>query len=388
VASDWCIASDAINFALNRHLFPDEIEKRFINHLVKTLDLNWAPVINEDNFIDQILISVRDVTELRRLNTEAAEQKRKLEIFHVMEQSRNEIAALNASLEQRVQQRTAELAAVNETLTETILNLQQTQESLIQSEKLASLGALVAGIAHELNTPIGTSLTITTTLLERTEEFLAEIDSGLKRSSLNKFVDMVRGTCPVIERNLIRASELITSFKHVAVDQTSSKRREFDLHQVVKEVVDTLRHTFKNSVYQVNIEIADGILLDSYPGPLGQVITNLLNNALIHAFEDFHRGTIRIAAQVDSAQQIALEFADDGRGIASENLKQIFDPFYTTRLGKGGSGLGLNIVHNIVHGLLDGSIQVVSAPGQGTRFIINLPRRAPNMQHAPETPMH
>jgi len=291
----------------------------------------------------------------------------------ITEQKRTE-----AELEQRVQDRTRALTEANTELVAALNRLKQTQDSLVRSEKLASLGSLVAGVAHELNTPLGTALTMATTLRDRTGEFVAETRTGLRRSTLNAYVEMLQSASELITRNLSRASELIVSFKHVAVDQTSSQRRDFELGHVVKEVTDTLRHMFKKTSHTLELDIAQGIAMDSYPGPLGQVITNLLNNALIHAFPDRERGRMRIQAVLIGPEHVCLTFSDDGVGIPSEAQKRIFDPFFTTRLGQGGSGLGLNIVHNIVEGLLGGSIRVESAEGKGTRFVMELPLQAPH----------
>jgi signal transduction histidine kinase len=295
-----------------------------------------------------------------------------------LEESRVDFCVLNQELEWRVEERTQQLARVNRTLEETIVNLKQTQESLIYSEKLASLGSLVAGIAHELNTPIGNALMAASTLEERSHEFIVEVEKGLKRSALDKYLSLVGASCPLITRNLYRATELITSFKHVAVDQSSSVRRKFSLQQIVCEVSDTLRHTFKNSAIKLEIDIPENIMMDSYPGALGQIITNLITNALTHAFSDGRAGCMRFYAYQSDDNRVMLEFSDDGMGIAPEHLKHIFDPFFTTRLGRGGSGLGLSIVHNIVEAVLGGRAQVKSVLGQGTCFSFDLPLYAPN----------
>lgn len=300
-----------------------------------------------------------------------------------LEESRAEISHLNASLEQRVAERTSQLATLNRTLEETVTHLQQTQESLIQSEKLASLGTLVAGVAHELNTPIGNALMVATTLEDKTHEFVPLLAKGLKRSELEQYLNNVQASGLLITRSIARAADLIASFKQVAIDQTSSQRRRFELQQVSKEVADTLAYRLKNTAYQLLIDIPDGIAMDSYPGPFGQVLSNLINNALIHGFGGRLQGTIRITAREHQNQRVLLEFSDDGTGISPENLKHIFDPFFTTRLGQGGSGLGLNIVHNIVEGLLGGHLQIESAVGKGTRFLIDLPLQAPSNAHNP-----
>lgn len=288
------------------------------------------------------------------------------------EDSRLEVQLLNASLEKRVIERTEELATVNQTLSQTIADLKQTQDSLIRSEKLASLGSLVAGVAHELNTPLGNALTVTTTLLERTQEFAVEMEQGLKRSNLVKYIELVQSVCPLVHRNLSRAAELVTSFKHVAVNQSSSQISTFNLLEVVNELIDTLKHTFKNTPYTLEVDIPAHIRMRSYPGPLGQVITNFINNALVHAFAEREHGKMLLTAYED-AQQIVLEFKDDGTGISPENIKRIFDPFFSTRFGQGGSGLGLNIVHNIVEGLLGGQINVTSVLDEGTCFTVKIP---------------
>ena len=290
----------------------------------------------------------------------------------ITERVRNE-----AELEQRVQERTEALTLANRELVKAMKRLKNAQSSLVRSEKLASLGSLVAGVAHELNTPLGTALTVATTLRDRTEEFLQETKTGLRRSTLNAYVDMLQSTTELLTRNLTRAADLITSFKHVAVDQTSSQRRQFELHQVINEVIDTLRYRFKKTPYELVLEIPEDIRMDSYPGPLGQVLTNLLDNALLHGLEGRERGSIRIRVTQIRSDWIRLEFCDDGAGIPPEHQKRLFDPFFTTRLGQGGSGLGLHIVHNIVDGVLGGTIQVKSTSGEGTCFLLELPQTAP-----------
>ncbi|CAK0765095.1 histidine kinase [Gammaproteobacteria bacterium] len=259
----------------------------------------------------------------------------------------------------------------------TLDQLRRSQIELVRREKMAALGSLVAGVAHELNTPLGNALSLSSTLEERSREFKAKLESGLRRSTLDQYVTEVQPITQGITRNLTRAAELITSFKHVAVDQSSSNRRHFDLAKVIKEVADTLYHTLKKSPHTLIFDIPEDIVMDSYPGPLGQVMTNLINNALIHAFAENDQGRILCQAQSTQDGHVVLTFGDNGRGINPEHLNRIFDPFFTTRLGQGGSGLGLHIVYNIVEDLLGGSIQVESVLGQGTRFVMELPQKAP-----------
>ena len=283
---------------------------------------------------------------------------------------------LNAQLEERIAKRTETLTHTNQELAQTLAHLQDTHERLVHADKLASLGALVAGVAHELNTPIGNGLMAVSTLSQRAEGFRALLAGGLKRSDLDRFVTQVETAADISTRNLARASELISSFKQVAVDQTSSQRRVFDLAEVVHEIVLTLQPTLKHTTHQVVTEVPHGISLDSYPGPLGQVIANLVQNAVVHAFGGRDAGTVRISAHTEDGQ-VQLCVADDGVGIPADNLGKVFDPFFTTRLGQGGSGLGLHIVHNVVTGLLGGHIAVACPTGGGTAMHIRIPLSAP-----------
>jgi two-component system, NtrC family, sensor kinase len=254
---------------------------------------------------------------------------------------------------------------------------------LIHSEKLAALGALVAGIAHELNTPIGNGLTVATTLCESCDNMAEKMRGGLTKSALEQFVkDMSEGS-QLVNRNLLRASELVSSFKQVAVDRTSAKRRKFSLQEIINEICLTASPVFKCTPYVVDIDIPEDTVLDSYPGPLGQVITNLLNNTVIHAFDGRDHGRVRVASEnIIGGVNIIVE--DDGVGIPLEYQDKIFNPFFTTKLGSGGNGLGMNIVHNIVTGVLGGTIHLRSDVGEGTCFTISLPRVAPIVDASPD----
>lgn len=297
-----------------------------------------------------------------------------------LEMTRRALRDLFATLEQRVTERTAILESTNSELQAALEHLRHTQDHLVRSEKMAALGALVAGVAHELNTPIGNSLLASSTLQESTRLFQSEIPGGLRRSTLLAYVEEAETAAAILMRNLGRASELIASFKQVAVDQTSSQRRSFDLAEMIGEVILTLSPAFRKTSTHVENLIPEGIQLDSYPGPLGQVITNLVNNALLHAFVEREAGHITLEVDSGDPAQVILLCKDNGNGINPRDLPRIFDPFFTTRLNHSGSGLGLNIVHNIVTGILGGEIHVHSNPGQGSIFSLHLPRIAP---HAP-----
>ncbi len=298
------------------------------------------------------------------------------------DESRKKIESLNAQLETRVADRTAQLQAANRELSNTLETLKMAKDQLVQSEKLAALGALVAGVSHELNTPIGNGLTVASALEHRVEVFTQLMDAGMRRSDLQSFVDETRFAAEIITRNLSRAGHLVSSFKQVAVDQTSSQRRTFSLDSLVAEILLTLNAVIKKYSCHIAVQVPSNILLESYPGPLGQVLTNLINNALVHGFEPEDRGDILIRAEVVQADGcVHLTVSDTGKGIAPDNRRRIFEPFFTTRLGHGGSGLGLHIVHNIVGGVLGGKISVDSTHGSGAEFRITLPLVAPQHIH-------
>ncbi|HYD82115.1 MAG TPA: ATP-binding protein [Paucimonas sp.] len=273
----------------------------------------------------------------------------------------------------------AALSKANEELAAALHRLSITQAELVRKDKLAALGSLVAGIAHELNTPIGNCLTVASTLADQTRSLAERYAQGIRRSELDRYVGEAGDASALLVRNLQRAADLVASFKQVAVDQTSSQRRTFSLREFAEEVVCTLRPSLRKSEVTLTTEIADGLAMDSFPGPLGQAVANLVGNSFIHGYDGKGPGTIRIAARKAEDGMIELRVEDDGAGIPAANLDRIFDPFFTTRLGAGSSGLGLHITHNIVTGALGGRIHVESAPGAGARFILLLPATAPGL---------
>lgn len=255
--------------------------------------------------------------------------------------------------------------------------LQRAMAQLVESEKLAALGALVAGISHELNTPIGVGLTAASALAYKATLFSDSAAAGISRLALDAFVRDTQTGADLLVRNLGRAADLVNRFKQVAVDQSSSQRRAFEVQEVVTEIVLTLGPSFRQSDCAVATHISPGLRLDSYPGPLGQVLTHLLTNAMTHAYAQGRGSTIVFEGKDHDTAHVRLEVRDTGCGITPENQKRVFEPFFTTRLGQGGSGLGLYIVHNIVTGVLGGQIALQSAPGQGTAIVLILPRVAP-----------
>ena len=291
-------------------------------------------------------------------------------------QNEKDILNMNVTLERRVSERTHELEEANNELTVVLENLQRAQQELLRTEKMAALGSLVAGVAHELNTPIGTSVTVASTLQEQTDDILQQYSLGLRKSSLEEYLKNARMGTDLLLRNLSKASELVTSFKQVAVDRTSANRRVFALHEMVSELILTLGPMIRKTKHEVVSDIPEKMMMDSYPGAMGQVMTNLINNAFIHAFGGDGRGTVMISARFFDVDRIEIVVKDNGKGILPVNLGRIFDPFFTTRLGQGGSGLGLNIVYNLIKDVLGGDISVDSVVGKGTTFTILLPRVA------------
>ncbi|WP_292938040.1 ATP-binding protein [Noviherbaspirillum sp.] len=290
----------------------------------------------------------------------------------------HEIRELNAELEERVRVRTLNLEQANTELADALASLQNMQRKLIRSEKMAALGSLVAGVAHELNTPIGNSVTVASTLMEQTETVLSDERAGrLRRSLFEQYLANASAGTELLLRTLRRASELVSSFKQVAVDQASDQRRCFDLQNALQEVAVTLAPSYKKTPYTLVLDLTSGIELDSYPGPLGQVITNFINNSLTHAFEGRPSGTMRLATRKLDDSHVEIIFSDDDIGIPEADQKRVFDPFFTTKLGQGGSGLGMNIVYNLVTGVLGGEIELQSRPGAGTPLTLVLPLRAP-----------
>jgi len=285
---------------------------------------------------------------------------------------------LNTELETRVASRTGALAQSNAQLSSTVETLKMAQSELVRAEKMAALGSLVAGVSHELNTPLGNGLMAVSAMADAVRNFKVNMQTGLRRSDLDAFVSRVEQGADISVRNLRRAADLVSSFKQVAVDQTSSQRRQFELAEVVDEMVVSLMPSLRRTPYQITVEVPKtGLLLDSFPGPLGQVLGNLINNAVLHGFDGRTEGTIRITGEADGASHVMLRVIDNGNGIASELLARIFEPFVTTRMGRGGTGLGLHIAYNAVTSVLGGTLTVHSVQGQGASFEMRLPLQAP-----------
>lgn len=282
-----------------------------------------------------------------------------------------QIRELNASLEQRVQERT-------QALEEASLRLQRMQEELAHSSARATLSALIASVAHELSTPLGNGLMAATTCQDASRRFQERMGGEpLRKSELVGFVQEIRDGSMLVERNLFRAVELVGKLKQVAVDQVSEQRRRFDAGHTITEVLDTLRPSLRNKVQQLELALESGVWMDSFPGALGQVLINLVNNAFLHAFDGLERGTVSIGLRAMPDQCVELQVQDDGVGMSPQVQARLLQPFFSTKIGQGGTGLGVTIVDDLVRNALGGALFVESTPGQGSRFRMVLPRVAP-----------
>lgn len=361
------------------------VVRRYLGQPLRQLS-QFVGQLNIDNLGDRVFVlNDRGQHELHQLTNKLNEMVANIkdsvaeneQLYRQLQVEQTATRQLNETLERRVAERTADLVTANKDLAQALDTLRIAQGELVNSEKLAALGSLVAGVAHELNTPIGNGLLAATVLVDKTRQFSSDYSNGLTRRTTEAYISDMSQITELVVRNIARSAELITSFKQVAVDQTSSQRRRFLLASVVSENIKALLPTINKTAFTVEQSIPGDIDMDSYPGPIGQVLINLINNAIVHGFEGRNRGTIVIDAALAEPGWLELRISDDGIGIAAEHLGRIYDPFFTTKLGAGSSGLGLNISHNIVTGLLGGKIRVVSQAGQGSTFILHLPLVAP-----------
>lgn len=259
-------------------------------------------------------------------------------------------------------------------LEESLDKLSRTQKEMIHSAKMAALGDLVAGVAHEVNTPIGVSVTAASFLLERTRHLRGLYDRGeMKRSDLEKYLNVAEESAASVLTNLERAAELVQSFKKVAADQSSEEKRSFELKTYLEQILISLRPQFKRTPHKVEMTCPHNITLNSYPGAIMQILTNLIMNSLIHGFADGRSGEIEILAE-DAGDNVVLSYRDTGVGMTKEQRERIYDPFYTTRRGSGGTGLGMNIAYNLITQALNGAVILDTAPGEGVFFVITIPK--------------
>mgnify|MGYP000265304019 FL=1 len=269
-------------------------------------------------------------------------------------------------LEERVRNRTHELQDSLDELTET-------QGQLIEAEKMAALGGLVAGVAHEINTPVGIGITCTSQLGELNDAFDEQYKAGkLSKLAIEKYIQKVRDCVQINLLNLTRAAELINSFKEISVDQSTEEIRKFDLNQYIEDILLSVNVKFKNTQHQINLHCEHPVMVYSVPGVYSQILTNFLMNSLIHGFENVTYGVINIHIK-QLPKSVVLTYIDNGCGISKEQLLKIYDPFYTTKRHSGSTGLGMNIVYNLVSQRLAGTISCSSELGKGVKFVLTLP---------------
>lgn len=297
----------------------------------------------------------------------------------------NELGQLQTSINRMVSARRADVSEIREyrdSLAEKVEErtqlLKATQNELIQAEKLAALGSLVAGVSHELNTPIGNGLMLASTLSEKAPGIAEKVRGpGITREELQGFLDETAEAAQMITRTLTRARELVQDFKTVAVDRQGAKRRQFRLNDCIDETVATIRPSLNRSVYTIELDLAADVIMDGYPGAVSQIISNLIDNAVRHGFDGREEGVIRISTRQPDPERTVVEVSDNGVGMSPTQQRRLFDPFYTTKLSQGGSGLGMAIVHRLIHETLDGDVEVASTPGLGTTITLDLPLQAP-----------
>jgi len=325
------------------------------------MDIFRSPVFDQMNQLIGIVIVLRDVTELK--------------------ESQLALTRSNESLERRVEERTRDIKQANTKLEESIYKLKHTQEQLIQTEKMAALGGLVAGISHEINTPIGTSVTSASSIEESFKAIEKAYNSdSLSQDNFSAHLDHTREGLDILNKNLRRASELIRSFKRVAVDQTSEEWREINLGKYTNEIITSLNPRLKSTGIQIDNHIPDNFKIYTNPGAIYQVISNLILNSIIHGFTDQPKAvdntlaspTITISATIED-NLLHLTYKDNGNGMDTKLLAKVFDPFFTTKRGQGGSGLGMNIVYNSITSQLKGRVRADSKPGIGFLVEMKIP---------------
>ena len=321
-----------------------------------------------------ILSIITDISSLVEAQAEITRQYQQIQDqYKALESLNQELSRHKNDLENLVRERTAALETANQELKDSMAHLRKTQDQLVQAEKMASLGGLVAGVAHEINTPIGVTVTAASFLEEKTHAVQKEMDDGhLTNETLEKFLKKAGDISHTILNNLKRAAELIQGFKQVAVDQSAGSRRRFYVKAYLDEILLSLYPKFKRTRHTITVDCDEDIEIDSYPGAFSRIVTNLVMNSLIHGFDGLDSGQIRInVRQADG--RLYLEYQDNGAGMPPETVDQIFEPFFTTRRSQGGTGLGMHIVYNLVTQTLGGEIACQSETGNGIDIRIMIP---------------
>jgi PAS domain S-box-containing protein len=305
------------------------------------------------------------------------EERSWITYWHPLRAPSGEIVAVNVAAEEITERKRSEqeMRRAREAAERALDHLRETQASLIEAEKLAALGRLVAGVAHEINNPVGSSLTVASSLQRRHEVFAAEVGRGdIRRSQLNEFLDGVRDASVQLVGNLNRASDLVQSFKQVAADRANLARRRFDVGELTEQIFVGLRPELRKRKLALDLACEPDLVMDSLPGPYGLVLSNLVLNSVVHAYPDGQRGTIGFKAHAFGTDDVEIVLSDDGCGMSPHIRRQAFDPFFTTRRHEGATGLGLHIVHSMVVDHLQGRLALKSEPGAGTTVRLILPR--------------
>lgn len=322
----------------------------------------WLPVTSPLSEIQRLIEAINDM------------HLRSREYIDRQQSAEHKLREMNASLEDMVADRTQALKDANKELIDTLEKLHLFQRQLVQNEKMASLGDMVAGIAHEVNTPIGLGVTASTMMLDRIQVIQQQFESKtLKASTMQRFLEDGQENLSIIYRNLQRAAELVSSFKQVAVDQSSESTRQVKLSQLIHEILISLRPRLKQLHHHIDINCPNELVVETKAGPINQILINLIMNSIIHGFEFMEEGTINIDVELMSGSQLMIRYRDNGCGMSANIRKRIFDPFVTTKRGQGGSGLGMHLVYNLVTQVLYGSISVISEPDKGAEFTIVFP---------------
>lgn len=354
---DCILLEDKLEACIEGELEEYEIAirvKDYFNNWVWVLDRGKVVSRGPDGRATRIAGALKDIAELK--------------------QSQLALQQFNEELELKVVQRTNELSEQNHKLAATLEQLENTQKQLIESEKMASLGNLVAGVAHEINTPLGVAITALSYNLDSIHTVKSKLENKtLQQKDLVLAIEEQSKSYQLIQRNLDRAQQLVSSFKQVAVDQSSEQQREIALGKYLTEIITSLRPMLGEKKIEISVDCPANIMLNTYPGALYQVFTNLLQNSLLHGYEQQNEGviSISISQQVDL---VRIVYCDDGAGMSDEMMQKVFDPFVTSKRNQGGSGLGMHIVYNLVTQALKGDIRCAKALPSGVKFIISCPK--------------
>ncbi|MGL1893167.1 MAG: cache domain-containing protein [Spirochaetaceae bacterium] len=354
--------------------FYSNISSFTITIVITTLLILFILVVLMYQLSDSV---IRPIKELTYLSKEMTNGNLDIEIELSDTDEINILTKNFLYMRDTIKEKLSELKDLNESLEDTVLKrtneLKGAQDKLIQSEKMSALGGLVAGIAHELNTPIGIAVTASSHLESETIKFISNYkEDKMTKTSFNNYLESVLIQSQMILSNMNRSAILVKSFKQISVDQTIEVKRSFKLKAYIDDLLHSLKHKIKYKDIKITIDCQDSIVINSYPGSISQIFTNLILNSYIHGFENRDSGEITIIVE-ELPTHLSIKYIDNGKGIPSDTVNKIFEPFYTTKRNNGGTGLGLHVVYNIVNSSLDGSINCISSENNGVCFLIKLP---------------